>query len=193
MINGRNEIYGFPSKIEDDPVLKFVIKKDDSIEYAEERRLFYVAMTRTKNRVFFIAPEQNPSEFLLEIKRDYKSVVLQGNWNEQQYQTTYRNLCPICGYPLQFRYKNAYGLRLYMCTNEPEICSFISNDLSGKKMSIQKCNKCTDGYMVVKRSSNGEKQPFLGCTNYSHDGKGCSNSQTMQVYYSMYGLKRRSS
>lgn len=158
IINGRNETYGFPSKIEDDPVLKFVIKEDHSIEYAEERRLFYVAMTRTKNRVFLIAPEQNPSEFLLEIKRDYKSVVLRGNWNEQQYQPAYRNICPICGYPLQFRYKNAYGLRLYMCTNEPEICGFISNDLRGKKMSIQKCNKCVDGYLIVKRSSRSETQ-----------------------------------
>lgn len=74
IVNGKNETYGFPSKIEDDPVLGFVIKGDSSIDYAEERRLFYVAMTRTKNRVFFVAPEQNPSEFLLELKQDYKSV-----------------------------------------------------------------------------------------------------------------------
>ena len=72
IVNGKNETYGFPSKIEDDPVLSFVIKGDRSIDYAEERRLFYVAMTRTKNRVYFIAPEQNPSEFLLELKRIIK-------------------------------------------------------------------------------------------------------------------------
>ena len=65
IVNGKNETYGFPSKIKDDPVLSFVIKGDRSIDYAEERRLFYVAMTRTKNRVFFIAPKQNPSEFYL--------------------------------------------------------------------------------------------------------------------------------
>ena len=78
VINGKNETYGFPSKIENDPVLNYVVKHDDSIEAAEERRLFYVAMTRTKNRVYFIAPEQNPSEFLLEIKHDYRNVVLKG-------------------------------------------------------------------------------------------------------------------
>lgn len=48
IVNARNEIFGFPSKIDDDPVMKYVIKDDTSIEYAEERRLFYVAMTRTK-------------------------------------------------------------------------------------------------------------------------------------------------
>lgn len=40
IVNGKNETYGFPSKIEDDPVLAFVIKGDRSIDYAEERRLF---------------------------------------------------------------------------------------------------------------------------------------------------------
>ncbi len=187
VVNGRNETYGFPSKIEDDPVLKFVVRVDDSIEYAEERRLFYVAMTRTKNRVFFIAPEQNPSEFLLEIKQNYKNVILRGNWNENQHQQVYQKRCPICGYPLQFRYKNAYGLRLYMCTNEPEICSFLSNDLKGKKLSILKCDKCADGYLVVKHTEG--KQPFLGCTNFTRDGKGCSNFMTMKAYYSLYNLK----
>ena len=37
IVNGKNEMYGFPSKIEDDPVLSFVIKGDRSIDYAEER------------------------------------------------------------------------------------------------------------------------------------------------------------
>ena len=40
VINGKNETYGFPSKIENDPVLNYVVKRDDSIEAAEERRLF---------------------------------------------------------------------------------------------------------------------------------------------------------
>ena len=146
VINGRNETYGFPSKIEDDPVLSFVIKGDRSIDYAEERRLFYVAMTRTKNRVYFLAPEENPSEFLLEIKKDYKNVVLRGNWNENPPQnSTAKKICPICGYPMQFRYKNAYGLRLHICTNEPEICGFMTNEHRANKLAIMKCDQCRDG------------------------------------------------
>ena len=143
VVNGRNETYGFPSKIEDDPVLAFVIKGDRSIDYAEERRLFYVAMTRTKNRVYFIAPEQNPSEFLLEIKRDYKNVVLKGNWNEEPPQNSIaRKICPMCGYPMQLRYKKAYGLKLYICTNEPELCGFMTNEYAAGKLSILKCEQC---------------------------------------------------
>lgn len=183
IINGKNETYGFPSKIEDDPVLQFVIKGDRSIDYAEERRLFYVAMTRTKNRVYVVAPEQNPSEFLLEIKKDYINVVLRGKWNESEPKPKGRQSCPICGYPLQYKYKNAYGLRLYICTNEPEVCGFMTNELRAGKLSIMKCDRCRDGYLVIKPGKSGEH--FLGCTNYKKDGTGCDNVIWKKQYYDL--------
>lgn len=187
VINGRNETYGFPSKIEDDPVLAFVIKGDRSIDYAEERRLFYVAMTRTKNRVFFIAPEQNPSEFLLEIKHDYKNVVLNGSWNEDPKDIpSYKKTCPICGYPMQFRYKNAYGLRLHICTNEPEVCGFMTNEYKAGKMSIIKCDQCRDGYLIVRPAKNDDY--FLGCTNYKKDGTGCGRVMARKYFYQYMGI-----
>ena len=182
VVNGRNETYGFPSKIEDDPVLSLVIKGDRSIDYAEERRLFYVAMTRTKNRVYFIAPEQNPSEFLLEIKRDYKNVTLHGEWNEMPPEVKFKKkTCPVCGYPMQLRYKNAYGLRLYICTNEPEICGFMTNEPKAAKLPIMKCDKCRDGYLIIKPGKNDGY--FLGCTNYTPGGKGCNNVISSEEYY----------
>ncbi|MBE6155715.1 MAG: DNA helicase UvrD [Firmicutes bacterium] len=172
VINGKNDLYGFPAKLEDDPVLSFVIKEDKNYEYAEERRLFYVAMTRTKNRVYFVAPEQNPSEFLLEIKKDFKNIILNGSWNEEISERN-RKYCPICGYPLQYRFKSSYGLRLYICTNEPELCSFMTNDYDAGKLSIMKCDSCRDGYLIVKR---GIDKYFLGCTNYKNDGTGCNRT-----------------
>ena len=185
IVNGKNEIYGFPSKIEDDPVLAFVIKGDRSIDYAEERRLFYVAMTRTKNRVFMVAPEQNPSEFLIEIKNEYKNVRLEGDWNEDYTYSTSKKPCPLCGYPMQLKYKRAYGLRLFICSNEPEVCGFMTNDLRGGKMAIQKCDKCRDGYLIVKNSQkNGF---FIGCTNYTKNGTGCDKSIGMKYYYEQMG------
>lgn len=187
VVNGRNETYGFPSKIEDDPVLSFVIKGDRSIDYAEERRLFYVAMTRTKNRVYFLAPEENPSEFLLEIKRDYKNVVLRGTWNENPPKNSIpKKSCPICGYPMQFRYKNAYGLRLHICTNEPEVCGFMTNEYRAGKLSIMKCDQCRDGYLIVKPAKDNNY--FLGCTNYKKDGTGCSKIIWKKQYYEMLDL-----
>ncbi len=185
VINGKNETYGFPSKIQDDPVLSLVIKEDKAIQYAEERRLFYVAMTRTKNRVYFIAPESNPSEFLLEIKNEYPNVRKIGEWNDEPVEFA-KKKCPLCGFPLQLKYKKAYGLRLYICTNEPELCSFMTSNIKGKKLSIIKCTDCQDGYLVVKSSRNGG-ECFLGCTNYERNGKGCNKTISAHEYYKMMG------
>ena len=181
IINARNEFYGFPSKIDTDPVLQYVIKDDKSIDYAEERRLFYVALTRTKNRVYIVTPEQHPSEFILELIKDYPNVTLCGELNkDNEINVGMMKKCPICGYPLQYRYKKNYGLRLWICANDPEICSFISNDLRGEEMTIQKCDKCKDGYLVVKAKTNGEA--MLGCTNYKSDGTGCDRSMNKDYY-----------
>ena len=189
VVNGRNEIYGFPAKIEDDPVLSLVIKEDRSIEYAEERRLFYVAMTRTKNRVYFIAPEQNPSEFLLEIKHDYKNVVLSGEWNEDVTAIpAYKKTCPMCGYPMQYRYKTAYGLKLFICTNEPEVCGFMTNKYEAGKLSIMKCDQCRDGYLIVKPGKD-KTRFMLGCTNYKRNGTGCSRMMSPKYFYDYMKIK----
>lgn len=144
-------------------------------------------MTRTKNRVYFIAPEQNPSEFLLEIKRDYKSVILKGKWNEEEIkQNSAGKVCPICGYPLQFRYKNAYGLKIYMCTNDQEMCGFMTNDIKAGKLAIMKCDKCRDGYLIAKNAGNGY---FLGCANYKNDKTGCNNSIGTNEYLTLRNIE----
>ena len=182
IINARNEVYGFPSQVQDDPVLKYVVRDDHSIEYAEERRLFYVALTRTKNRVYLIVPQERPSSFVLELIDDYLQVVLHGDIDRNENKDSQEiKKCPICGYPLQLRYKQNYGLKLWMCTNEPELCDFMTNDLSGGQLSIIKCDQCRDGYLIVKRGKR-DRPPFLGCTNYKHDGTGCSGFMTMDYY-----------
>ena len=181
IINARNEMFGFPAKIDNDPIMKYVVKEDSSKEYAEERRLFYVAMTRTKNRVFIVAPAQHPSEFILELIRDYKNITLYGDIEKNNgVNIGAMKKCPICGYPLQLRYKKNYGLKLWMCTNEPEICGFITNDIAGGEMSIQKCDSCKDGYLIVKKYKNDKV--MLACTNYKSDGTGCNRMITPTFY-----------
>lgn len=187
IINARNEVYGFPSQVQEDPVLKFVVKDDHSIEYAEERRLFYVALTRTKNRVYIVAPKEHPSEFVIELLNDYTDIAVHGDLVvDDSTENKTINKCPVCGYPLQLRYKKAYGLKLWICSNEPEVCDFMTNNLKGGILPIMKCDKCRDGYMIVKE---GKGLPFLGCTNYNTDGSGCNNMISQDAYVRMYGKK----
>ncbi len=188
IINARNETYGFPSQVEEDPVLKYVVKDDHSYDYAEERRLFYVALTRTKNRVYIITPQQHPSEFVLELIRDYPQVEVYGQIDKEPHENILEKRCPICGYPLQLRYKKSYGLRLWICTNEPEICDFMTNNLVGENMAIMKCDKCQDGYLIVKDGKGSA--PFLGCTNYKQDKTGCNNYITKDYYLRKYSTNQ---
>ena len=176
ILNAKNDRYGFPAKIEEDPLLSMVLKNDSSYDYAEERRLFYVAMTRTKNRVWMIAPSDHPSEFLLELLNDYDNIKLEGNLvRSPSAASPASRRCPVCGYPIKLRFNRTYGMPLYICSNEPEVCGFLTNDLAGGRMGILRCDCCRDGYLIVKRNrKTGQK--FWGCTNYLRNGKGCNRT-----------------
>ena len=55
------------NKIKDERILKYILPQKEKYRYAEERRLFYVALTRTKNNVFLLVNKNNPSFFIKEI------------------------------------------------------------------------------------------------------------------------------
>ena len=68
LIKFSNDYLGFPSKIENNRLLSLINNSDEDIPYAEERRLFYVALTRCRKRIYILVPRDNPSIFLKEIK-----------------------------------------------------------------------------------------------------------------------------
>lgn len=79
LLNGINGLHGFPSQIKDEPVIKYIkgeldekTNTIDIIEYPEERRLFYVALTRTKNELYIMTPSayKFKSEFIKEIEQN---------------------------------------------------------------------------------------------------------------------------
>ena len=170
LLNLSEGKFGFPCQIEEDPIFKLVTHEDVTIPFAEERRLFYVALTRTKNRVYVTFPKTRPSRFILElIKEHHLSVPDSINMNLIDPLKTY---CPVCGYPLKYEYNKNYGLSLYICTNDPEVCNFMTNDKKHKK-DIMKCPNCDDGYLVVRVNNEG-KNVFYGCTNYKNADVACN-------------------
>ena len=72
IINLKDEALGFPSKIEQDKILEYIRKdtKKDFLE--EERRLFYVALTRAKKNVYLFTPKKKGSIFVKELDKNYK-------------------------------------------------------------------------------------------------------------------------
>lgn len=60
----NKDTYGFPSLVSNDPVLNYVLTKSDQYPYGEERRLFYVAITRAKVKTYILYDRRFPSVFV---------------------------------------------------------------------------------------------------------------------------------
>lgn len=174
VLNGTAGKFGFPSQIEDDPIMKLVTVNDYSMPFAEERRLFYVAMTRTKNRVYILTPYNQPSEFVIELIQKYKLSFDKKINLRYDGRKMSRLKCPICGWPLKKEYNKNYGLTLNMCTNEPEICDFMTNSQECLQ-DIHRCKRCESGYMIVRKSQKNHY--FFGCTNYGTQGIRCNYTE----------------
>ncbi len=111
IVNLEDGVLGFPNKIVSDDLLKFVIDLDDSFPYEEERRLFYVAMTRTKNNNYLLVNKNKPSVFVQELLKENQNIVIRHEAHK----------CPMCQGKLVKR-TGKYG-EFYGCTNYPK-CNF---------------------------------------------------------------------
>ena len=167
LLNFQNSTLGFPNKIADDPVLALVLAEPEDFLYAEERRLLYVALTRTKNRVFVLTDSRRPSEFFKEFKPS-KSVFILNK------ETDIADLpcCPKCrtGHLLSRRNERT-GKFFVGCSNYPK-CDYVVRDVT--VLTEQKvCPQC-GGFLVRRRGQYGE---FYGCTNYPR----CSYTEQISV------------
>ena len=67
-----NDTLGFPNSLKNNKVFDFLLDNDNLLD--EERRLFYVALTRTKNKVYILSDKKRPSIFLKELTHDLKTI-----------------------------------------------------------------------------------------------------------------------
>ena len=71
VINLEDKYDSLPNKMVDHEFLEYVTSKTDDFPYAEERRLFYVALTRTQSDVYLLVKKDNPSPFITELIRTF--------------------------------------------------------------------------------------------------------------------------
>ena len=74
LINLTNNNNSLPSKIKNHKIINKLIKTD-YYPYEEERRLFYVALTRTRNNIYLLVPKSNYSIFIKELMKKYKNYI----------------------------------------------------------------------------------------------------------------------
>lgn len=77
ILNNRDAKLGFPAQVKDPPLKIELIKiadelKLDQISANEERRLFYVALTRAKKQVILLTVDGKESSFIKELRRKFR-------------------------------------------------------------------------------------------------------------------------
>lgn len=117
--------FSFPSTIADDPLFELVMPIPENFEHAEERRLFYVAMTRAKRRLYLLAHNAAPSSFVSELFAEEslrKHLRIETPTAPRQEGD---ESCPDCGTGTLTRRKGKFG-EFVGCSNYP-ICRFSKN------------------------------------------------------------------
>lgn len=154
ILNFHDGMLGFPNMIADDPLLEMLLSEREQIPFAEERRVFYVALTRARRRVFILVPDTGASVFLGDIPNDARPVVS----NDIQNAAT----CPKCKTGKLLLRKGSS--EFYGCTNYPR-CDYA---LPIQKVPIDsKTMRCCCGGFLVPCHNPRNGQDFLGCTEYS--------------------------
>lgn len=163
---------GFPATKEDDPLLNLVLSRSSAFPHAEERRLFYVAMTRARRQVYLIADAANPSVFVRELLEEQPDVRQLGRFVDDDAPP-----CPRCGGRLVVWQTG----KTRRCTNHPlcayraprcDVCGsgyLIVDDGHGRCShrgcagGARVCPRCTIGVLQRRSSRFGE---FWGCSEY---------------------------
>ena len=128
IINTKTGEYGFPSQIADDDVMNMILSQSDQYPHSEERRLFYVAMTRAKEKTIFLVDQNSKSHFIHEIESKNKK------WGNKK--------CPKCGYQDLKKIKEwNHGIKSYRglkCKNDLYGCQYYFQELLNDGVLIQK-------------------------------------------------------
>ncbi|WP_088341711.1 UvrD-helicase domain-containing protein [Robiginitalea sediminis] len=122
ILNCNGGKYGFPSEMSDDPILDSLLAQSDSYPNSEERRLFYVAMTRARERTYFISSTTFQSKFISEIENC-------------ETPADHSKKCPKCYYGniilrKEGKAKNGNNYRFYGCTNFIYGCEYQDTQFS---------------------------------------------------------------
>ncbi|GLS91551.1 hypothetical protein GCM10007916_26200 [Psychromonas marina] len=181
--------HGFPSTKATPPILEALLAKQEDFEHAEERRLFYVALTRAKDRSYIIADMTDASTFVKELIAEHDVELNEfGITVNQAFVEQIR--CLICETgtlkPRVGRYGNFYSCSHFpRCDHKERACEkcasvMTKNRFPGFKTCLNPtcndilpvCEKC-GAEMVLRKSNKGE---FWGCRNYKgNDPLSCKN------------------
>lgn len=175
VLRATSDRMGFPSEIVDDPVLDLVLPKPEKFDHAEERRLFYVALTRARTSITLLADREKPSVFVRELVENPEYEVVEiGEAGIAEHR------CGACGGRMLAQTSKRGRLYFscehrFLCGEKLLPCSACNQDLPARDEAhpekltcscgaeFPACPDCSDGWLVERKGRYGK---FLGCVKY---------------------------
>lgn len=114
---------GFPAVKATHPLLNALLPEQESFPYAEERRLFYVALTRAKHHVYLSASSKKKSMFITELLDDNYPIAdfnigQLDNLGEHHIEMPKTKLCEVCSTGTLIEKESKHGT-FHGCSNYP--------------------------------------------------------------------------
>ncbi|MFG1495156.1 UvrD-helicase domain-containing protein [Saccharospirillum sp. HFRX-1] len=186
--------YGLPSQMQENALIAALLPKMESYTYAEERRLFYVALTRAKHRVYLITDMTVTSEFIIELLDDNYPVETE-EFDTSVSQKLFRMMkCIRCKTGSMVYRRNSYR-----CTNEPlcnhteTACLTCKSQMyrqgrfrlctnANCKSWVPTCPKCASDL----KQRTGPYGEFWGCSQYGDKEMPCNHTE-QHIEYNVNG------
>ena len=184
MIQGKK---GFPSIMSTDPIIERILPHAEEFVHAEERRLFYVALTRARRSVWLLTQPGRESPFISELLQGGYDVRFDREAMKAAVRAQAR--CPVCLegvlVPRRGRKGEFYGCSLFpYCDGMALPCpkcgqgAFTSVGLHHRcsnpdcNFEADNCPACGVGYLRLNRGKYGA---FYGCSNWRGDNPASCN------------------
>lgn len=167
----------FPSTRENDELIDIVLPNKEHFIHGEERRLFYVALTRAKHFVYVLFDGDKSSPFLSEMAKfglqyvDNKLAPQLAKWSCRQCKTG--ELRP---------FTTKYNKTLYKCSFAPACgtlvnsCKHCNSPLEVNVKGFRRCRGCGEieigclrcgiGTMVARCENDSNRETFYGCNRF---------------------------
>ena len=173
--------HGFPSEKVDDPILNMVLSAPETFPNSEERRLFYVALTRAKKKVFLATGSGKRSEFIDEVIKSPIDIEIFGKKLPEE---------PNCEKCVEgtLRLKEDFGFwsckNYPYCENKEQACPYCKKGFPQRhanstiscnvcEQQIEKCPEVGCKGFIQQQQNNTNGNYFWGCTEFFNPQKRC--------------------
>ena len=163
--------HGFPSEKVDDPILNMVLSAPETFPNSEERRLFYVALTRAKKKVFLATGSGKRSEFIDEVIKSPIDIEIFGKKLPEE---------PNCEKCVEgtLQLKEDFGFwsckNYPYCENKEQACPYCKKGFPQRHANLTiSCNVCEQQI---------EKCPEVGCKGFIQQQQNNTNEIILGMY-----------